>query len=102
MSGIDNLDEFLSKEEQFPKLYKWFDAGFEQEQKKAGYAHKKEQSDNLNFKLSKSISIWPFAGYGRSKNRNPNEKWWTQLIDKFIKEKINFYHFGYFNLRKKI
>lgn len=97
MSGIDNLDNFISKDEKQPKLYRWFDIGFDQTQKKGAYTYTKEETNNLNFKLSSSIAIWPFAGYGRSKNRNPNEKWWNILIQKFIDQKINVYHFGYFN-----
>ena len=45
--------------------------------------------------MSKSLSIWPFAGYGRSKNRNPNEKWWSNFIEKITKDQIHVYHFGY-------
>ena len=50
----------------------------------------------MNYALSKSIAIWPFAGYGRSKNRNPDKEWWLKLIKKFTDNKINVYHFGYF------
>ena len=59
MSSIDNLDEFLSKEEQFPKLYKWFDEGFEEEQKKGGYAHKKKQSDKVAEHVTSSFVASP-------------------------------------------
>ena len=96
MSGINNLNKFLNKNEEFPKLYKWFDEGFEEIQKKGAYNYNKNQSKNLNFKFSKSISIWPFAGYARSKNRNPDTKWWSKFVEKLTNEKINVYHFGYF------
>ena len=66
------------------------------EQKKAAYTYNKVQPTNLNYTLSRSIAIWPFAGYGRSKNRNPSEEWWFELIKKFTDNKINVYHFGYF------
>ena len=42
------------------------------------------------------MAIWPYAGYGRSKNRNPSDKWWGELISKLTKNSINVYHFGYF------
>ena len=61
-----------------------------------GYTYDKVQPTDLNYTLSNSISIWPFAGYGRSKNRNPSEEWWFELIKKFTDNKINIYHFGYF------
>ena len=96
MSGISDLDVEIDKSQQIPYLIKWFDVGFEVEQKKGAYTFEKVQSINLNYTLSNSIAIWPFAGYGRSKNRNPNEEWWTKLIKKFTDNKINVYHFGYF------
>ena len=95
-SGISDLDKYLNKNEKYPKLYKWFDVGFETEQKKAAYTYKKNTPKNLNYELSRSVSIWPFAGYGRSKNRNPSSEWWSKLVNKLIKNKINVYHFGYF------
>jgi ADP-heptose:LPS heptosyltransferase len=96
MSGITNLSTELNENEQKPYLSKWFDSGFEAEQKKAAYTYNKVEPANLNYTLSRSIAIWPFAGYGRSKNRNPNEEWWIKLIKKFTDNKINVYHFGYF------
>ena len=96
MSGISDLDVELNKNQQIPYLIKWFDTGFEVEQKKGAYTYDKVQPTDLNYTLSNSISIWPFAGYGRSKNRNPSEEWWFELIKKFTDNKINIYHFGYF------
>ena len=96
MSGITDLSTELNENEQKPYLSKWFDSGFEAEQKKAAYTYNKVEPANLNYTLSRSIAIWPFAGYGRSKNRNPNEEWWIKLIKKFTDNKINVYHFGYF------
>jgi len=96
MSGITDLNSELNENEQKPYLSKWFDPGFEAEQKKAAYTYNKVEPANLNYALSRSIAIWPFAGYGRSKNRNPSEKWWFELIKKFSDNKINVYHFGYF------
>jgi len=96
MSGISDLDNEIDKNQQIPYLTKWFDAGFEAEQKKAAYTYEKVHSIDLNYTLSNSIAIWPFAGYGRSKNRNPDKEWWIKLIKKFTDNKINVYHFGYF------
>jgi len=96
MSGINDLNQNLKNDEEYPLLNKWFDVGFDAPQKKGAYTYKKKQND-LNFMLSDSISIWPFAGYGRSKNRNPDDKWWFDLVNKFIENKIHVYHFGYIN-----
>ena len=96
MSGISDLDAEIDEKQQIPSLTKWFDVGFEAEQKKAAYTYEKVQSIDLNYTLSNSIAVWPFAGYGRSKNRNPDEEWWIKLIKKFTDNKINVYHFGYF------
>jgi len=96
MSGINDLNQNLQSGEEYPVLTKWFDVGFDLPQKKGAYTYKKKE-DNINFVLSNSISIWPFAGYGRSKNRNPDDKWWVDLVSKFIENKIHVYHFGYIN-----
>ena len=82
MSGITDLNTELNENEQKPYLSKWFDPGFETEQKKAAYTYDKIEPVNLNYTLSRSIAIWPFAGYGRSKNRNPSKEWWFELIKK--------------------
>ena len=42
MSGITNLNEILTLNEKIPHLNKWFDPGFEDDQKKAAYTYKKE------------------------------------------------------------
>ena len=49
MSGISNLDSEIDENEQIPSLTKWFDVGFEAEQKKAAYTYDKVQS--CKFKL---------------------------------------------------
>ncbi len=95
MSGISDLDQVLTYKEKIPQLTKWFDVGFEDEQKKAAYTYDKADSKR-NKILSKSLAIWPFAGYGRSKNRNPSEEWWSKLVSKLTNNSINVYHFGYF------
>ena len=95
MSGISDLYKVLSDKEKIPQLTKWFDVGFEDEQKKAAYTYDKVDSKR-NKILSKSLAIWPFAGYGRSKNRNPSEEWWGRLVSKLASTSINVYHFGYF------
>ena len=96
MSGITDLNNSLNENDKIPYLVKWFDVGFEDAQKKAAYTYNKIDSKK-NKILSKSLAIWPFAGYGRSKNRNPSEEWWRTLVTKLIDNSINVYHFGYFN-----
>jgi ADP-heptose:LPS heptosyltransferase len=49
----------LSKEQQRPKLYKWFDV------------EKQPQ---------RTIAIWPCAGYGKEMTRNPSKHWYFPLI----------------------
>jgi len=96
MSGINDLDKFISKKEKMPYLHKWFDSGFDDLQKKGAYTYDKVDSKK-NDVLSKSVSIWPFAGYGRSKNRNPSVNWWKNLVSDFNKRSIKVFHFGYVN-----
>ena len=96
MSGITDLNETLTVSEKIPYLNKWFDSGFEDVQKKGAYTYEKLDSKR-NKILNKSLAIWPFAAYGRSKNRNPKPDWWQELVDIFVKNKINVYHFGYHN-----
>ena len=95
MSGITDLNNSLNEIDKIPYLVKWFDVGFEDAQKKAAYTYNKIDSKK-NKILSKTLAIWPFAGYGRSKNRNPSEEWWRTLVTKLIDNSINVYHFGYF------
>ena len=54
-------------------MNKWFDSGFEDIQKKASYTYEKVHSKKNDI-LSKSIALWPFAGYGRSKKRSGKER----------------------------
>ena len=96
MSGINDFNETLSENEKIPYLTKWFDTGFEDIQKKAAYTYEKVDSKK-NDVLSKSVAVWPFAGYGRSKNRNPNLNWWKSLVSDFNKKSIKVFHFGYIN-----
>ena len=96
MSGITDFNDILSKNEKIPYLNMWFDAGFEDVQKKGAYTYKKVHSKK-NHILSKSVAIWPFAGYGRSKNRNPSLDWWKRLVLDFNKKSIKVFHFGYIN-----
>ncbi len=96
MSGIVDLDKFLTKNEKIPYLYKWFDGGFDDIPKKGAYSYDKVFSKK-NDTLSKSIALWPFAGYGRSKNRNPDLNWWKKLVENFNKKSIKVFHFGYIN-----
>ena len=96
MSGITDLNDILSENEKIPYLNKWFDSGFEDVQKKGAYTYNKTES-KTNRILNKSLAIWPFAGYGRSKNRNPSADWWMKLISRLTNESINVYHFGFFN-----
>ena len=96
MSGIDDIEKVLSKEELFPKLEMWFDPGFESFQKKGAYTFNKVENKD-NKKLKKYISIWPFAGYGRSNDRSPSQEWWTEVINQLINKKIYIIHCGYIN-----
>ena len=95
MSGINDLNKILTEDELYPKLYQWFDVGFDSTQKKGGYTFKKkESSENKN--LSDYISIWPFAAYGRSETRSPSEKWWIDAVNQIIKKGHKVLHCGYF------
>ena len=96
MSGINDLDNFLTKNEKIPYLTKWFDSGFEDIQKKGAYTYDKVYSKKNDI-LSKSVAIWPFAGYGRSKNINPSLNWWKNLVSDFNNKSIKVFHFGYMN-----
>ena len=57
MSGIEDLNKILTNDEKGPYLYKWFDPGFEDEQKKLLTLMKKRVKRNKI--LSKSLAIWP-------------------------------------------
>jgi ADP-heptose:LPS heptosyltransferase len=76
-AGI-NLDEFnsmLSKEEEIPSLYKYFDI------------------NNSLFKVKRNIGIWPFAGNDPG-NRSPSIEWYKGLVEYLGKYDIDIWHFG--------
>ena len=51
-------------------------------QKKGAYTLIKKFLITIIMNFLNLLSIWPFAGYGRSKNRNPSEEWWISLVKK--------------------
>jgi len=75
MAGFE-LSELkaLPDHEQKPQLYKWW-----------------KNYDSINIK---TISIFPFAGYGVMSKRSPSSKWWSNLIPKIITSGYNVFHFG--------
>jgi len=93
MAGILDLKDVLSDEEMKPKLYQWFNAGFINSIN-TGYTSEYDGSHN-NFK--KTISIWPFAGYGSLDKRSPSIKWWRELIEELIFNGYRIYQCGYIN-----
>ena len=96
MSGIKSLDDFTGAEERYPFLVKWFDEGFDAPQKKGAYTFKKKNNKD-NYRLKKSITIWPFAAYGRSQSRSPTLKWWQETVKTLIGKGFNIIHCGYIN-----
>ena len=87
---INEAESFLQsiKEEGF----------FSKEDLVAGYILLRKHNENkLNKKLNKYISIWPFAGYGRSNDRSPSQDWWTNVVKSLVDQKINIIHCGYIN-----
>lgn len=91
--GINDLEDVLSKEELHPKLYKWFDVGFDKSKKNSGYSNVKYDDSNSDV-FKKNIAIWAFAGYGNDFGRSPNNSWWERLIDELIDRGFTVFHFG--------
>lgn len=94
MAGIDlnHFNQVLTKEEQKPRLYRYFSVG-EINENHAGYC-KNELTEN---KQNKTISIKPFCGYGRGFNRCPSEAWWKDLINNIIDLGFKVNHYGFIN-----
>ena len=85
MRGITDIQDVLTEDELFPKLYKWFDVGLpdvHSTYSKSGSGDKKY--DNV-------ISIWPFAG---SPGRSPSKEWWQTCIGELIGNGYDVFHFG--------
>lgn len=72
MTGL-SMDIFnsLPEEEKIPKLYRYW----------------KLEKEN-------SISVWPFAGYGRGFERSPSKEQWESILLPFS-ESFKIYHFGH-------
>lgn len=43
---------------------------------------------------SPTISIWPFAGYGKGYSRSPSIEWWRETINLLLEEKYDIIHLG--------
>lgn len=42
----------------------------------------------------KTVSIWPFAGYGQGLQRSPSKEWWEQAVSKLINNGYSIIHCG--------
>ena len=96
MSGINNLHEYTNLHERNPLLVKWFDVGYDAHQKKGSYTFKKKINKD-NYRLKQSITIWPFAAYGRSRDRSPTLEWWQKTVKILISKGYDIIHCGYIN-----
>jgi ADP-heptose:LPS heptosyltransferase len=43
---------------------------------------------------TKTIALWPFAGYGTGLNRSPTKEWWLQVINILLKNGYKIFHCG--------
>lgn len=76
IAGIYDLKEVLTEEEMMPKLYPWFDVGYEN-----GVSTYAKENDAEEHDFSKTIAIWPFATSAKNvPGRNPSPEWWNVLI----------------------
>jgi ADP-heptose:LPS heptosyltransferase len=50
--------------------------------------------DSNLFNRNKTISIWPFAGYGTGLSRSPTKEWWIKTINLLIKYGYKIFHCG--------
>lgn len=91
LAGIFDIKDVLDEEEMKPRLKKWFPTGLVSSANH-GYT---QTYDNSHNKLSKVISIWPFAQYGMQANRSPSLDWWRKMVSKFFDVGIYVYHMGY-------
>lgn len=73
MAGFTDWQSYISYEDTFPKLNKWFD---------------------LPPKENKTIALWGFAGYGKDTLRSPSLKYWTDLIPKLFHSGYKVIQFG--------
>lgn len=95
MAGINDVDSVLTKQEQIPRLYKWFtdptSSDMPENQRYSMIEYKAE-------KQKKIIGVFPFAKYGEFSKRSPSKEWW-ELVVSMIKSKygdtIELRHFGW-------
>lgn len=64
IAGIYDLKDYLSNDEMYPKLYRWF------------------ENEYTGERYNRSIAIWPFAGRDAVELRSPSINWWEELIYK--------------------
>ena len=88
--GIEDMKEVLSEDEMKPKLYKWFDVGFDHP-----HAHTYTKKNSIDLaQFEKNIAIWPFAQGEPGSGRNSRPGWWSNLIQLLGEAGYTVYHYG--------
>lgn len=89
LAGIDDITEVLTEEEMLPKLYKWFDVGFDNP---ILDTYSRKNIPTLD-KFDNNVAIWPFATGGK-RGRSPAVKWWNMTIEELVNKGLTVYHYG--------
>lgn len=88
IAGINDIKDVLNEEELKPKLYKWFDVGYDNPNSDT------YSKSNNNCLLYNNIAIYPFATAGDKTGRSPSLKWWRLLVNKLIDMGYTVSHYG--------
>ena len=90
IAGIKDIKEVLTEQELIPKLYRWFDVGFDGLESNT---YSKENKIDNNF-FKNNIAIYPFATAGDKTGRSPSVRWWNELVLKLIDLGYTVSHYG--------
>jgi hypothetical protein len=76
MAGLSNHDRFVSSDEMYPELVKWFPDPSSTLPENHGYTFKESI---IGREPELRVGIFPFANYGSNERRSPSKGWWDAV-----------------------
>ena len=89
LAGLKDLDQVLTPEEMYPKLYKWFPYESNMPENNGYTRAYTSPSEEM------VVAIWPFANYTMVPQRSPSPTWWKKMIELLIQHDFRVHHFGF-------
>lgn len=91
VAGIDDIFSYLSYEEMYPKLERWFDIGSDD----PNFQTYSKRNDADTSTKNNVIALWPFATATSKIARSPSREWYEQLVRHLRRNGYTVFQFGY-------